>query len=227
MARDERGSQTLARGIRILRALRDAPDGLSVADLVRAVDLHRTIVTRLLVTLEAERYVERTGERLYRLGPELIALGKAVRVDLLDAAAVLEDLAERLRATVVLVTRDGAYAVVTSVVEPAKADLRLSFRLGSRHRLSQGAEGMAILAGNRPLRGERIEVTTARRTGYAVSAGEILAGTWGLAVPVLQPGTSCSMSIGVIAAQPLEEATTARLVRKASAELARRLNLTV
>jgi DNA-binding IclR family transcriptional regulator len=221
-----RGSQTLARGLSILAALRDAPEGLSVADLVRALALHRAIVTRLLVTLEDQRYVERTGARTYRLGPELVSLGRAVRADVRDVAAtVLATLAEQVRATVVLVVRDGSHAVVISVTEPLESDLRLSFRLGSRHPLRQGAEGMAILAGNPPIRGERAEVTEARRVGYAVSADEILAGTWGLAVPVVASGGGCDMSVGVISAQVLDEHETARRVSDATVALAERLGL--
>jgi len=205
--------------------LRDAPDGLSVAEIARALDLPRAIVTRLLVTLEEKRYVERMSSRSYRLGPELIALGKAVRSDLRDiAATVLRDLAEQVGATVVLVMRDGSHAVVISVVEPMNTDLRLSFRLGSRHLLHQGAEGMAILAGNPPVDGERREVTAARRTGYVVSAGEILPGTWGLAVPV-GAGDSCAMSIGVIAAQALDERMICQRVTDAANELASRVGL--
>jgi DNA-binding IclR family transcriptional regulator len=222
----ERGSQTLARGLSVLSALRDAPEGLSVADLARVLRLHRPIVTRLLATLEAERYVERSSSRLYRLGPELIALGKAVHSDLRDlAATTLRQLAEQAGATVVLVLRDGDHAVVISVVEPLNTDLRLSFRLGSRHQLSQGAEGMAILAGNPAVRGERPEITQARRSGYAVSEGEIMRGTWGLAAPVTATPGQCEMSIGVIAAQALDEAHTAQLVGEAADELARRSGL--
>jgi DNA-binding IclR family transcriptional regulator len=220
-----RGSQTLARGLSILGALRDAPEGLPVADLVRTLDLHRPIVTRLLATLEDERYVERSDSRNYRLGPELIALGRAVRSDLRDVAAtVLRDLAEQVGATAILVLRDRDHAVVISVVEPTHTDLRLSLRLGSRHLLHQGAEGMAILVGNAPVPGERLEITRARRSGYVVSAGEILAGTWGLAVPVKQAGSRCEMSVGVIAAQALDEPQTARLVLEASQELSRRFD---
>jgi len=223
----KRGSQTLARGLSILSELRDAPDGLSVAELARALGLPRAIVTRLLATFEQARYVERMGSRSYRLGPELIALGKAVRSDLREiAATVLRSLAEKVGATVVLVMRDGDHAVVISVVEPLHTDLRLSFRLGSRHRLHQGAEGMAILAGNPPVRGERPEVAE----GYVVSAGEILPGTWGLAVPValapvaLAPAT-CAMSVGVISAQALDEHDTAALVTEAVSELVARISL--
>lgn len=216
----------MARGLRILTALRDAPDGLSVADLVRALDLHRAIVTRLLVTLEEERFVERTESRTYRLGPALVALGRAVRSDVREiASTVLRPLAEKVGATVLLVVRDGDHAVVISVIEPLHTDFHLSFRLGSRHLLQQGAEGMAILAGNPPIPGERLEVTRARRMGYAVSAGEILAGSWGLAGPVVFTPGRCEMSVGVIAPQALDETMIAGLVSEATTELGHRLGM--
>ena len=222
----KRGSQTLARGLSILNELRGEPDGLTVADLARALELPRAIVTRLLATFEEACYVERTASRKYRLGPELIALGKAVRSDLREiAATVLRDLAEKVGATVVLVMRDGDHAMVISVVEPMHTDLRLSFRLGSRHLLEQGAEGMAILAGNPPLPGERREVAAARRAGYAVSEGEILPGTWGLAVPVASGHSPCAMSVGVIAAQALDEQATAAFVADAVRQLVSRASL--
>jgi DNA-binding IclR family transcriptional regulator len=223
----QRGSQTLARGLSILGALRDKPNGYSVAELGRLLGLPRAVVTRLLATLEDARYVERTDARSYRLGPELVALGRAVRSDLKDVAvSVLQELAEDVGATVVLVVRNAAHAVVISVVEPVHTDLRLLFRLGSRHLLEQGAEGMAILAGNDPLPGERREVTDARRSGYVVTAGEIMPGTWGLAAPVMVQGRHCEMSIGVIAAQALEESKIAHRVIIATRDLADRLGLT-
>ncbi|HTX00232.1 MAG TPA: IclR family transcriptional regulator [Acidimicrobiales bacterium] len=222
---DGRGSQTLARGVKILRALQSAPEGLSVADLVRAVGLHRSIVTRLLTTLEEEHFVERTRTRAYRLGLGLIALGKAVRADLRDLSEeALTALAGLSGATAVLVLRDGAHAVVVSVVEPLGSDLRLLFRLGSRHPLEQGAEGMAILAGNPPREGERPEVTRAREAGYVVSEGEIMPGTWGLAVPVMSADSRSEMSVGVIAAQALDEAKTFKLVKEVALSLQARLD---
>jgi DNA-binding IclR family transcriptional regulator len=224
---EQRGSQTLARGLSILRALQDAPEGRSVADLVRSLGLHRTIVTRLLATLEDEHLVERTSSRAYRLGLGLIALGKAVRSDLRDLAEQpLELLASLASATAVLVLRDDEHAIVISVVEPASTDLRLLFRLGSRHPLHQAAEGMAILAGNPPRRGERPEVERARELGYVVSAGEIMPGTWGLAAPVRTGVDRSDLSVGVIAAQALDETKTAELVMEAARTLGVRLKWT-
>ena len=219
------GSQTLARGLSILGELKDAPDGLSVTELARSLGLPRAIVTRLLATLEEARYVERLGSRAYRLGPELISLGKAVRSDLRElSAGVLRALAEKVGATVVLVMRDGDHAVVISVVEPMYTDLRLSFRLGSRHPLHQGAEGMAILAGNPSVPGERgsgrgPQVRLRRERGRDPRRHVGPRGTG-----VTSPGT-CSMSVGVISAHALDEASTAALVTGAAQELVERVGL--
>lgn len=219
-----RGAQTLARGLEVLTALRDEPAGLSVADLVRVLGFPRAVMTRLLVTLEDGGYVERANGRAYRLGPALISLGQAVRTDLTEAAAtILRELAEHVGATVVLVVRHRNDGVVVSVIEPTQAQLRLLFRLGSRHPLRQGAEGMAILAGNPPLAGERAEVTEARRRGYAISQGEILAGTWGLAAPVPGRAGRCDLSVGVIAATALDAEVTAKLVVDAASRVAVRV----
>jgi DNA-binding IclR family transcriptional regulator len=220
-----RGSQTLDRGLQVLGLLRDNPDGLSVAEMVRVLHLPRTVLTRLVTTLEDESYVERTEARAYRLGPALIALGQAVRTDLAAVAGtILRDLAEQVGASVVLVVRHGDFGVVISVTEPTNRRLRLLFRLGSRHPLQQGAEGRAILAGNPARPGERLEVTEARRLGYAVSSGEILEGTWGLAAPVCGLSGRCDMSVGVIAAAAaVDLASTADLVIATAQRLAERV----
>jgi len=68
-------------------------------------------------------------------------------------------------------------------------------------------------------------VAAARRLGYAVSVGEIMPGTWGLAVPVTSAPSTCAMSVGVIAAQALDEQGTAGLVTEAARELVARVSL--
>jgi DNA-binding IclR family transcriptional regulator len=88
----------------------------------------------------------------------------------------------------------------------------------------QGAEGMAILAGNPPAPGERPEVTAGRERGYVISAGEILPGTWGLAAPVPSAAGRSEMSVGVISAQALDEQSTASAVLEATTEISRRLD---
>ena len=55
-------SQTLGRGLRLLELLADAPDGRTVSDLATELGVGRTVVYRLLATLEEFGLVRRDGE---------------------------------------------------------------------------------------------------------------------------------------------------------------------
>src|SRR5713226_7313460 len=69
-------NQSLFRGAELLRALANRPQGASVAELSRSVDLPRTTVTRLLATLAEIGFAERSGSR-WLIGRELMRLGRA------------------------------------------------------------------------------------------------------------------------------------------------------
>jgi len=68
--------QTAARALSVLRAFsRERPD-MSVAEMTRRLDLPRTIVIRLLNTLEDAGYVERVVDTFhYRIGLAALELG--------------------------------------------------------------------------------------------------------------------------------------------------------
>lgn len=69
--------QTLARGLRIMNQLEDAPEGLSVTHLARQLQLEKSSVSRFLRTLHNYGYVEQDERtRRYRLGARLVALGQ-------------------------------------------------------------------------------------------------------------------------------------------------------
>ena len=52
-------SQTLDRGLRVLEALAEAPDGLTVTELAQTLGIGRTVVYRLVVTLEQHAFLRR------------------------------------------------------------------------------------------------------------------------------------------------------------------------
>ena len=74
-------SQTLARGLRLLDLVATGNEGVPVRDLVEKMALPRSIVQRLLYTLEAEGYLERhPSQSGYRLAVKLWSLGcQAIR----------------------------------------------------------------------------------------------------------------------------------------------------
>lgn len=74
----------LTRGLGLLEALGAVARPMSLAELARASSLHKTTVSRLLLTLRGAGFVQRTGDR-YELGAAAFRLGLAYqRAHLVD-----------------------------------------------------------------------------------------------------------------------------------------------
>lgn len=210
---EQETSQTLDRGLAVLDLLA-TPDhvaGLSVTELARALEVGRTVIYRLVATLAARDYVTRMPDGVIRLGVGAARLSAAVR-PMVSAAArpILRELAEATGATAHLTLAEGEEALALVVVEPSWTDFHVAYRVGSRHRLDQGAAGKAILAGR-------------AGTGAPVTSdGELQAGAHGVAVPV--PGVpGLEASVGVVALGALDAdrhaAQVSRAARRIAAEL--------
>jgi len=61
----------LERGLRILALFEDGQTELAAPEICRALQLPRTSVFRIILTLEAFGYLERAGSSAYRIGPTL------------------------------------------------------------------------------------------------------------------------------------------------------------
>ena len=153
-ARD--GNQTLARGLRVLLAVADSKDGLSVQQVGEMLGVHRSIAYRLLQTLADFGLAARRGDGAYIPGARLATLADAYFPRLRDVAgAVMRELADRLQTTVSLFVEQGDSALAIAMVEPTTAPHHLAFRPGMRTPLTRGAAAYAILAGGRPRRESR------------------------------------------------------------------------
>ena len=151
--------------------------------------VHRSIVYRLLRTLEHRHLVERNDDGDYLPGPYLAVLSRGVRRSLRSAAApVLANLCQNLDMTAFLVVADGDEAVTVDSVEPTSLDAHVAYRPGTRHSIDRGAPGLALLAGRPPSAGERAEVAVARARGWAESRGEVIAGMASIAAPIADHG---------------------------------------
>ena len=138
------GSQTLSRGIRVMEVLAEAPGPLSIAELSEALGLHRSIVYRLLRTLEEHGLVVRDAAGAVHLGPGLAALARSVSRDLQSAALPeLTTLANELGMTAFLTVLDDSDVTTLVSVEPRSAGAAVAQRPGSRHALDVGAPGAA------------------------------------------------------------------------------------
>lgn len=217
-------SLTLRRGLRTLRVLAEHPEGLSVSELARTMGTHRAGVYRLLGPLAEEGLVRRDDDGRYTLGMGLVELASHVHVPLQEVAVPeLQRLADRIRATTALTVQDGDEAVVAAVLAPRSTDVHLAYRQGLRHRLDQAASGIAILASLPPVSGERSAVATARRRGWARSAGELLPGTTGIGVPIVGPGGRIHASISAVWLQARDEQEVAKQLIAAAARIESRL----
>jgi DNA-binding IclR family transcriptional regulator len=207
-------SQTLDRGLRVLRLLAESSGGLTVTELAASLGVNRTVVYRLLATLEQHGLVRRDGGGRARLGLGVLQLSRQVQPLLRDAALpLLRRLAEEVGATAHLTVVDSGDALAVAVVEPSWTDYHVAYRVGSRHPLERGAAGRAILAAR------QAESGGGPHPLYLVTEGELQAGARGVAAPLLGV-PALEASVGVIALGDLDATTVGPRVLAAAAEIA-------
>jgi DNA-binding IclR family transcriptional regulator len=196
---------------------------ISVDAAASALGLHRSIVYRLLRTLEGRHLIERDADGDYLAGPYLAVLSRGVRRSLRAAAApVLANLAEELGMTAFLVVPDRDEAVTVDSVEPTSLDAHVAYRPGTRHPIDRGAPGLALLAGRSPVPGARPEVSRARAVGWAESEAEVIPGMASIAVPIADQG---AIAVLWLAGNPIATTHVADRLMAAAAEVSRRLGL--
>jgi DNA-binding IclR family transcriptional regulator len=205
-------AQTLDRGLRLLQLVADAPSGLSITEAAERLGVGRAVVYRLVGALAAHRMVRRDEAGRLRLGAGVLNLARRAQPLLVDGALpALRRLAEDVGATAHLTVAEGREAVALAVVEPSWTALHVAYRTGSRHPLTRGAAGRAILAG---------------RSGSAdavTSSGELQAGAYGVAAPVLGVD-GLEASVGVVALGDLDVAEVGPHVTAAAAAVAATLS---
>ena len=208
-------SQTLDRGLRVLEVLAATPAGLTVTELAQAVRVNRTVVYRLVTTLEQHGLARRDAGGRLQVGLGVLGLTRGLQPVLREVAnPVLRALAEDLGATAHLTVADGGEALAIAVVEPTWTDFHVAYRVGARHPLDRGAAGQAILLG--------------RKTGgtpdrVVRTAGELQPGARGIAAPVLGV-EGLEASVGIVTVGDLDAAAAGPRVALAADELARRLS---
>lgn len=210
-------SQTLDRGLRVLEVLAGHPTGLTVTELAGAVGVNRTVVYRLLTTLEQHGLARKDPAGRVRVGLGVLGIARGVQPVLRELAhPVLRSLAEDLGATAHLTVADGAEALAIAVVEPSWTDFHVAYRVGARHPLDQGAAGRAILLARQDLP----DHDRTRRT--VTTSGELQPGAQGLAAPVVGVD-GLEASVGVVTVGDLDTDDAGQRVAAAAADLARRL----
>lgn len=218
-------SQVVERTCLILRELgRCGPYGTRLLDLTERTGMSRPTVHRILSTLTAERFVERTSNRRYRLSSLIYELGLNAPNPVGDPARlrpIIQALADQCGDTVYLAIRsgdfahyllrcEGAYPIRTHVVS-ANQTLHLVATHAGRSLLAsmprdEAEDVIARATRDRKLFGEatpdglRDEVEKVRKNGYGWSRDVTFLGVAGLTIPVPNPrGTAyLAMSISSI-----------------------------
>ncbi|HEX8758016.1 MAG TPA: helix-turn-helix domain-containing protein [Steroidobacteraceae bacterium] len=216
--------QTLDRGLQALTLISQQERGLSIAELAAQLAVDRAIAYRLVTTLESRGLITRADGGRLRLGAGLLILAARFEPQLRTIAApLLRDLAQTTRAAAFLSVATGQDCVAIMVTEPEGTLLRVSYRVGSRHPLTRGAAGIAILAGRPPARDDPEAVRLARRDGYSVTRGELQRGAVGIASPVHTPDrvpAGLEVSIGVVAFEDLDVGAVKDPVVRSAGQLA-------
>jgi IclR family transcriptional regulator, pca regulon regulatory protein len=202
-------SQSLERGLAVLRAFTPDRPSLGISELARELDLTRSTTHRYVATLATLGYLlQDASTRKYRLGPRVLDLGFSMLGSLelreiaephlrrlTDATGHTSNLAIRDDTDVILIDRPGRYH-----------HLEFSLHVGSRIPAYCSATGKALLAflprrdlerivdridfvqrGPRTLTDKKsllAELDQVRRTGVAVNNEELESALRSIAAPV-------------------------------------------
>lgn len=201
---------TFDRGLSVLEALAaaQAPDGLTLTEISRRVNMHRSTVFRFLATLHARGYVTRDATTgAYRLGSQVLTLA-ATWLNELDirqvARPMLRQLCDSSRELVHLTILDQGDVVTVDRIEGLQP-VSLQTGIGNRRPAHCTAAGKAMLAFLPAAEADRIvtsglaaatpgtitspdllrrQFTDIRRLGYAIDFEEHFEGVCCVAAPV-------------------------------------------
>lgn len=186
-------SQTLDRGLNLLEIVAAAPHPLTIAEVSAESGLHRSIVYRLLRTLEDHRLVAREGDA-YRPGFGLATLARGLTHDLHAAATrPLHRLADATDLAAFVTVREGDEAVTVLVVEPSSPGAMFIQRIGYRHDVRRGGPGRALRMLDPVDQGDDLPLCRAR--GWAASRDEVLESVGSVAAPI--PGYRLPAAVSV------------------------------
>lgn len=210
---------------------------LGTTDLARRLDMHRTVVHRLLTTLQNRGFVRRVEDG-YLPGTALLHLAQFVEPTLLRASReMLDQLAATHGETFILTVPQGRYDAIQ--IEQSVGDhhfMRVELARGFRHPLDRGASGRSILAySERKIIDYFLELSEdpdllrrqlddVRAQGFSLSHDELSPGVYGVSVAILVDDAPVA-SIGVVYPATREAAASsyARVLKKAAAEIAQKI----
>lgn len=222
------GTQAIRRAAAVLRALAKAgPEGATLAEVARACGLARSTAHRILGCLVDERLAgepdERRHGRRYRMGELVHELSLAPSASTLEVAhwrPVVAAIARRTGATAYLMRRSGVEAVCLVKADSQALMRFVPVEVGQRRLLGVGAGATTLLAALDDAQCEQVialvapglapyprltpdslrrAVRVARKTGFAVSQGTVVADGFGMGLAVPSAAGAPHLALSVAA----------------------------
>ncbi|WP_172669698.1 IclR family transcriptional regulator [Arsenicicoccus sp. oral taxon 190] len=180
-----------------------SPRPMTIGQVAQAAGLHRSIVYRLLRTLEDHRLVSRDDSDRFRLGYGLVALTRTLDPDLRAVASPhLRKLADEVDLTAFLVVEERDHCVTLLVAEPTTPGTWFTQRVGTVHPVDRGAPGLALMTHRPPTAGEPAEVGLGRERGWTQSWGEVLDGVGAVAAPLHGHRVAAAIAVSYVGDPP-------------------------
>jgi len=202
--------QSIKRAVQILNSFTLKKNELGVTELSERLNLHKSTVHRILVTLEDEGFVVKDQvSQKYRLGIKLFELGHIVKEQMEIrnyALPIMKELAQKTEESIDLnILSDGKRVSIEKIESPH--DVRRIIQLGKSLPLHCGGSGKALLAFlpdeevDKIIRKEKFipfgpntitdptklkeHLKEIRKNGYAISFEERILGSASVAAPIL------------------------------------------
>jgi len=236
--------------IRVLSLLTYDKPAWGLRELARTAALSKSAAHRILHELVTRDFVVKTEEQKYRIGPGAYAWAAAAlsRLSLREIALpVMKRVVAECDETVVLAVRNDSQLYFVEKVESSHP-VRYVPPMGIPLPLHAGAAGKVMLAFMSPEERRRVvgarlakitprtittpaavraELALVKARGWAASAGERIAGTAGIAAPILDARGSVVGSLDLVMPEARLEGfdveAAGRLLKSASSDISRQL----
>lgn len=192
-----------------------------MVELATALDIHRTIASRLLSTLSDADLVAKGRDGRYRGSAGLLSLARGGYSSIREISMpILRRLADELGATVSLMVPEGNDVHSLIVVTARDARYKVVFAEGSTHPLNRAAAGYALLSLRDPQPDDLPAVIDTRARGYASSFAEVEPNAHGVAAPFIFTN-GIEAAVNIITYNPEVAARAAKPLVAAAIELSK------
>jgi DNA-binding IclR family transcriptional regulator len=143
--------KSLVKTLSLLKLFTPQRNVWTAEDMIAALGYHKSSVQRILATLEKEGFLSKLAPRRseYRLGPDILFLGKVAEMSLdlrTVARPIMADLVHRSRETCYLCIADQGQCLYIDKVECSQP-IRIVHQIGQRNPMHCTGVGKALLSG--------------------------------------------------------------------------------